>query len=237
VPAITFVTGVEGRSSAVDRLAGYGPVTTIADGERWVALQIPPAGDSALPAALIVALIAGVTGVAAARISAVGAGRRETTGVAEPFHRERQSQGRTARPAFGSNAYGNGSDGRATVATLPDDHPHAPSMPDPKIRQLADQRLALVRGLADLVVQLPDDLVWQANNTLREGGVHPLVPDGQRFDPTVHHAVGTETTSDAGSVDTVARTVRTGYADDRRVLIAPRVVVYTDEPGRKGVSP
>lgn len=97
---------------------------------------------------------------------------------------------------------------------------------------LRDQRAALVRGLVDLLPQLPDGLVWQAENALTKVGVHPVVPDGEPVDPGRHHVVGTEPPLDTALVNTVARTIRPGYADGDRLVSHPKVVVYTMDPER-----
>lgn len=105
--------------------------------------------------------------------------------------------------------------------------PEPVARPDPRVGPLLDQRAALVRGLVDLLPQLPDGLVWQAENTLKQVGVRQVVPDGEVVDPLRHHVVGTEPPADATQVNTVARTIRPGYADGERLVIHPKVVVYT----------
>lgn len=98
-----------------------------------------------------------------------------------------------------------------------------------RLRREARQRTELARRLAELIPGMPDALVWQAERALAEAGVRTVVPDGEPFDATVHHAVGTEPVPSDGRRNTVARTVRPGYADDERILVYPKVVVYTDE--------
>jgi molecular chaperone GrpE (heat shock protein) len=89
------------------------------------------------------------------------------------------------------------------------------------------ERDALARAVAELVPQLPDALAWQATNALASGGVRPVVPDGRPLDPAAHHVVGTEASPDPARADTIARTVRPGYAaEDGRLLVHPKVVVY-----------
>lgn len=46
-----------------------------------------------------------------------------------------------------------------------------------------------------------------------------------------HHVVATEPTDDEDAVDTVARTVRPGYADGERIVVCPAVVAYVREQG------
>jgi GrpE len=120
--------------------------------------------------------------------------------------------------------------GRATPWPAAPVSPQPGPAVDPRLHQLADQRGTVVRGLAELVPQLPDGLVWQATNLLSAVGVREVVPDGERFDPRLHHAVGTQASAEAVQVDTVARTVRPGFLDGESVLTYPKVVVYTADP-------
>ncbi|GAA3876225.1 hypothetical protein GCM10022243_46410 [Saccharothrix violaceirubra] len=85
----------------------------------------------------------------------------------------------------------------------------------------------LVRGLANLLPDLPAHAAWRARGLLIAGGVRPVHPDEHR------HVVGTVPTDDEALVGTVARTVRPGYADGDRVLVRPAVFVYvkTDDQG------
>ena len=124
---------------------------------------------------------------------------------------------------------------RSSSTPAPDTHRPAVSAADPRVRQLIDQRAALVRGVADMISLLPEELAWQATNVLKDAGVRILVPDGQRFDPGVHHAVGTQPSVDGQLPETIARTVRAGYADGERVLVPARVVVVVD-PAPAGSS-
>lgn len=93
------------------------------------------------------------------------------------------------------------------------------------------QKDVLVRGLTDLMPKLPEGLGWQAENLLAAAGVRLVVPDGRPVDPHRHHVVGTEPTDDEDAVDTVARTVRPGYADGERIVVCPSVVAYVREQG------
>ncbi|BBH69572.1 hypothetical protein ACTI_62570 [Actinoplanes sp. OR16] len=96
-------------------------------------------------------------------------------------------------------------------------------------RRVAQQRSAMIRGLAELVPQMPDAIAWQATAILQDAGVSEVRPDGARFDPALHHAVGTERAPDPRAAGVIARTVRPGYTDGRHVVVHPRVVVYDDQ--------
>jgi hypothetical protein len=89
---------------------------------------------------------------------------------------------------------------------------------------------ALVRGVADLIPELPDESAWQASKILRDAGVSEVIPDGERYDPTSHHVVGLVATSDLALVDTVARTVQPGYVHRGQLIVHPRVALYSDHP-------
>jgi hypothetical protein len=99
---------------------------------------------------------------------------------------------------------------------------------DPAARRTAEQRSTLIHDLAELLPQLPDAVSWQAVHILEAAGVTVVRPDGRRFDPTLHHAVGAERAPDGAAVGVVARTVRPGYTDGDRILVHPRVVVFED---------
>jgi hypothetical protein len=95
-----------------------------------------------------------------------------------------------------------------------------------QLPQLLDQRERLVCGLAELVGALPAEFQWRAARVLESADVQRVLPDGQAFDPAVHHAVGTEPTPDSARADTVARTLQAGWIDSGRVLVPARVVVF-----------
>jgi GrpE protein len=194
------------RDGPLAQLAGTGAVTTGASGSWSVAVTVPAPGSRA-PAALIATFLVAVTGLAAA---ALAPGRTEPTAQAPPP---------APPPAL-------------QVAVLPSPVPAAPAVGE----RLRSQRDTLVTGLAELLPQLPEALAWQAANVLESVGIRPVVPDGDRFDPAVHRAVGTEPAPDSAAAETVARTVRPGYADDGRVLVPPRVVVYAadERSGHRG---
>ncbi|MBB5959226.1 hypothetical protein FHS29_005846 [Saccharothrix tamanrassetensis] len=88
------------------------------------------------------------------------------------------------------------------------------------------QKDVLVRGLSDLMPKLPEGVAWQAENLLTAAGIRLVVPDGEPVDPRGHLVIGTEPTEDDDLVDTVARTVRPGYADGSRIVVHPSVVMY-----------
>jgi len=161
-----------------------------ADG-AWAAVSVPEAG-SAVPAALVAALVA-VVGMVAMSL------------LFNLLH----------RPG-------------AVLHANPG--PQPPPMPDD--RPLLREREVLVRGLVDLLPQLPEGLVWQAEKALSTVGVRQVVADGERVDPRRHHVVGTEPPVDADRVNTVARTIRPGYADGDQLVIHPKVVVYATDQAR-----
>ncbi len=100
-----------------------------------------------------------------------------------------------------------------------------------RLRRGAQQRAALARNVAELLSSMPEALYWQVERALAEAGVRAIVPDGQPFDPAVHHAVGTEPVAGGARENTIARTVRPGYADDDSILVYPKVVVYANDAG------
>jgi hypothetical protein len=94
-------------------------------------------------------------------------------------------------------------------------------------RTLLAQRAALLRGLAELVGLLPEAFGWQAANLLKGAGVREVMPaPGTRFDPVLHHVLGTKPTPDASAHDTVAHTSRSGWLDRDHVLVPAHVVLY-----------
>ena len=98
-----------------------------------------------------------------------------------------------------------------------------------RLRRSAQQKTMLARSVAELLPSMPEALVWQAEKALAEAGVRAIVPDGEPFDAAVHYAVGTEPVPRGGRENTIARTVRPGYADDENILVYPKVVVYADD--------
>jgi hypothetical protein len=81
----------------------------------------------------------------------------------------------------------------------------------------------------------------QLAGTLLEGlnraGIREIVADGRRFDPRLHEAFGTEPTDQPDLHDTVAETVKHGYADGDRVIRVPQVAVYRHESGSPVTEP
>ena len=88
----------------------------------------------------------------------------------------------------------------------------------------------LVQGVADLVPDLPEAISWQVSRVLRDAGIDEITPDGAPFDPASHHVVGLLAAPEPGLVDTVARTVRPGYALHGKTLVPPRVALFADHP-------
>jgi molecular chaperone GrpE len=73
---------------------------------------------------------------------------------------------------------------------------------------------------------------------LGEVGVTAVRPDGERFDPRLHEAGGTEPTDDAELDGTIAETEVTGFvdglADPPAVLRVPVVTVYRSRAKEAG---
>jgi hypothetical protein len=102
----------------------------------------------------------------------------------------------------------------ATVPTSP-----APA-PDP-------DRASLVQTciyLRDRVTSTA--LATRLDQTLAQVGVRPVVPTGQRFDPSHHEAGGALPTADDKLVGTIAAVEAPGYADRGMLLRPPVVTVY-----------
>jgi hypothetical protein len=68
---------------------------------------------------------------------------------------------------------------------------------------------------------------------LREAGVEPLEPNGERFDAAHHEAGGTVATNDPAKVGRIAAVEVPGYADRGRPLRAPVVTVYAAGGGAR----
>jgi len=132
-------------------------------------------------------------------------------------------------------------DGEPQTARVSPPAARPESQPDPRMtalqtqhsallneyRTLLAQRAALLRGLAELVGLLPEAFGWQAANLLKGAGVREVMPaPGTRFDPVLHHVLGTKPTPDASAHDTVAHTSRSGWLDRDHVLVPAHVVLY-----------
>jgi molecular chaperone GrpE (heat shock protein) len=105
-----------------------------------------------------------------------------------------------------------------------------------QLRRTAGQQTALARSVAELVPSMPEAVAWQAEKALAQAGVRRVVPDGEPFNAACHHAVGTEPVPSGVAENTVARTVRPGYSDERDILVYPKVVVYADDAGGGGAG-
>ena len=144
----------------------------------------------------------------------------------------------SAVAGLGGALIGRRMSGRELAPILGADQPTAvPPEPEAsrelqRLRRSAQQRTALARSLAELLPSMPDALVWQAEKALADVGVRPVVADGELFDPAAHDAIGVEPVPRGKKQNTVARTVRPGYADDERILVYPKVVVYANDDGQ-----
>jgi hypothetical protein len=69
-------------------------------------------------------------------------------------------------------------------------------------------------------------LATRLDQTLAQVGVRPVVPTGQRFDPSHHEAGGALPTADDKLVGTIAAVEAPGYADRGMLLRPPVVTVY-----------
>jgi molecular chaperone GrpE len=67
-------------------------------------------------------------------------------------------------------------------------------------------------------------------DALAEVGVEPYEPDGARFDPELHEAVGRRMTAEAALDGLVAGTQRPGYRDGGEDLRPPGVLVWRHDP-------
>lgn len=210
VPSAVAVVAASNRESAEKDLSRHGTLAVAQSDSWWVAVAVPTPA-SVLPAALAAGVITAIAGTGAGAF-AVEAARRRWIPVPAPAAHLPRHQAPEIPPVTETSE---------PVAET--------ALPDllPRVRELTQQRANLVRGLAELAGQMPEELVWQANNTLLTADVHLMAPDGDRFDPALHRAVGTEPAKDPARAETVARTVRPGYADAEQVLVPPRVVIYT----------
>ncbi|MER5421990.1 nucleotide exchange factor GrpE [Streptosporangium roseum] len=101
-------------------------------------------------------------------------------------------------------------------------------------------RAALVEaciGCRDQIAERHPRLAGTLLDGLNRAGVREIVADGQRFDPRVHEAFGTEPTERPELHDVVAETVKRGYADGDRVIRVPQVAVYRHGTTGTGTEP
>ncbi|MFI7053153.1 nucleotide exchange factor GrpE [Streptosporangium canum] len=92
-------------------------------------------------------------------------------------------------------------------------------------------------GCRDQIAERHPRLADTLLDGLNRAGVREIVADGQRFDPRVHEAFGTEPTERPELHDVVAETVKRGYADGDRVIRVPQVAVYRHGTPGAGTAP
>ncbi|MET8336410.1 nucleotide exchange factor GrpE [Streptosporangium canum] len=92
-------------------------------------------------------------------------------------------------------------------------------------------------GCRDQIAERHPRLAGTLLDGLNRAGVREIVADGQRFDPRVHEAFGTEPTERPELHDVVAETVKRGYADGDRVIRVPQVAVYRHGAPGAGTAP
>ncbi|WP_051864488.1 nucleotide exchange factor GrpE [Streptosporangium roseum] len=92
-------------------------------------------------------------------------------------------------------------------------------------------------GCRDQIAERHPGLAGTLLDGLNRAGVREIVADGQRFDPRVHEAFGTEPTERPELHDVVAETVKRGYADGDRVIRVPQVAVYRHGAPGAGTAP
>jgi hypothetical protein len=100
----------------------------------------------------------------------------------------------------------------------------------------ADRLNRLVRGMVELVEQLPSDSArYRVHRLLADAGIDKFSADGELFDAARHTIVDVEPTVDPHRSRTVARTIRPGYTDGPTVVQTARVLVYKETlQGRPG---
>ncbi|GAA3430500.1 nucleotide exchange factor GrpE [Kutzneria kofuensis] len=95
------------------------------------------------------------------------------------------------------------------------------------LEQALGERKALIRMcLYALDRARSAGVVERLEAGLAEVGVRAVRPDGERFDPAVHEAGGTEPTDDPARVGLIAETEVPGFVDRGQSLRAPIVIVY-----------
>jgi GrpE protein len=106
---------------------------------------------------------------------------------------------------------------------------------DQRTSRLEEDRLTLVMACIEVADQV-DSLMLRERlaDALAEAGVESYEPDGERFDPEVHDAVGRRLTDDATLDGIVAGTQRPGYRDGDTDVRAAEVLVWRHDAGRSG---
>ncbi|GAA3101425.1 nucleotide exchange factor GrpE [Streptosporangium carneum] len=92
-------------------------------------------------------------------------------------------------------------------------------------------------GCRDQIAERHPQLSGTLLDGLNRAGIQEIVADGQRFDPRLHEAFGTEPTDRPELHDVVAETVKRGYADGGRMIRVPKVAVYRHETPGSETSP
>jgi molecular chaperone GrpE len=102
-------------------------------------------------------------------------------------------------------------------------------------QELERQRLALIEACIEVAEQV-DSLMLRERleDALADVGVEPYEPDGERFDPALHDAVGRRPTSDPTLDGLVADTQRPGYRDGSTGLQLPQVLVWRHDAALGG---
>jgi hypothetical protein len=216
-------------AAGLDHMPATSAMTTRVKDGMWRTVTTPQTGPSTATAVTLAAVTALTGAVAALAMAMLWPRRRPRTAGAEPpdalWH---PGGGPPSTPDLPPSA--------AWHAASPAPAPltSQPPPPDLRVPALLTQRTTLVRGLADLAAKLPAEFEWQAANVLDEAGVRRIVPNGATFDPAAHHVVGTEPPPNAQLDDTVARTLRPGWADRGQVMVPARVVLYAlpEQPPR-----
>jgi GrpE len=99
---------------------------------------------------------------------------------------------------------------------------------EPEAARLAEERATLVELCIELDDMFTNDaLRAKLRRGLRRVGVEPLEPEGARFDPEVHRAVGSAVAPDAEHELTIARVERPGFRDGGVEVRPPEVIVYS----------
>jgi molecular chaperone GrpE (heat shock protein) len=92
---------------------------------------------------------------------------------------------------------------------------------------LEEERLALIRACITVIDQVDSVMLREhLEDALSDVGVEPYEPDGERFDPERHDAVGRQPTDDPELDGLVATTQRPGYRDGALDVRMPEVIVW-----------